>query len=182
MMLIGIGGSGRQSLSRIASSICDYIVFQIEVTRIYRKQEFREDIKRLYRQAGVENKPTVFLFNDTQIVHESFLEDVNNILSSGEVPNLYKADEFEEVSERACGHTTTTAPLTWGSTPGRLTVAESDPRAREREVTVSTIEKEGLQAAFEGGEGGGEAEGESDRVSGRSGRRHGHRWWSGTGA
>ena len=45
----------------------------------------------------MENKPTIFLFNDTQVVDESFLEDINNILSSGEVPNLYKPDEFEEV-------------------------------------------------------------------------------------
>lgn len=49
---------------------------------------------------GVDNKPTVFLFNDTQIVDESFLEDINNILSSGEVPNLYKPDEFDEVWQR----------------------------------------------------------------------------------
>ena len=57
------------------------------------------DLKRLYFQAGVDNKPTVFLFNaDTQALDESFLEDINNILSSGEVPNLYKPDEFEEVS------------------------------------------------------------------------------------
>lgn len=55
------------------------------------------DIRKLYYLAGVENKPTVFLFNDTQVVEESFLEDINNILSSGEVPNLYKPDEFEEV-------------------------------------------------------------------------------------
>lgn len=55
------------------------------------------DLKKLYYQAGVENKPTVFLFNDTQVVEEGFLEDINNVLSSGEVPNLYKADEFEEV-------------------------------------------------------------------------------------
>lgn len=55
------------------------------------------DIKRLYRQAGVELKATSFLFVDTQIADESFLEDINNILSSGEVPNLYKTDEFEEV-------------------------------------------------------------------------------------
>jgi len=39
----------------------------------------------------------VFLFPDTQVVEEAFLEDINNILSSGEVPNLYKPDEFEEV-------------------------------------------------------------------------------------
>ena len=55
------------------------------------------DIRKLYYQAGVENKPTVFLFTDTQVVDESFLEDINNILSSGEVPNLYKPEDFEEV-------------------------------------------------------------------------------------
>ncbi|ELR57060.1 Dynein heavy chain 2, axonemal, partial [Bos mutus] len=97
MLLVGIGGSGRQSLARLASSICEYITFQIEVTKHYRRQEFREDIKRLYRQAGVELNATSFLFVDTQIADESFLEDINNILSSGEVPNLYKADEFEEI-------------------------------------------------------------------------------------
>ncbi|XP_073510575.1 dynein axonemal heavy chain 2 isoform X2 [Phyllobates terribilis] len=97
MLLIGIGGSGRQSLARLAAYICDYKVFQLEVTRGYRKQEFREDIKKLYHLAGVEGRPTVFLLTDTQLTDESFLEDVNNVLSSGEVPNLYKADEFEEI-------------------------------------------------------------------------------------
>ncbi|XP_036369342.1 dynein heavy chain 2, axonemal-like [Octopus sinensis] len=97
MLLVGIGGSGRQSLTRLASSICEYTLFSIEVTKHYRKSEFREDIKRLYAIVGVEGKPTVFLFNDTQVAEESFLEDINNVLSSGEVPNLYKPEEFEEV-------------------------------------------------------------------------------------
>lgn len=47
----------------------------------------------------MDNKTTVFIFNDTQVVEEGFLEDINNVLSSGEVPNLYKPDEFEEVTQ-----------------------------------------------------------------------------------
>ena len=57
-----------------------------------------QDLRKLYHQAGIENKQTVFLFSDTQVLDESFLEDINNILSSGEVPNLYKPEDFEEVS------------------------------------------------------------------------------------
>eukprot|EP00957_Ditylum_brightwellii_P132970 10138708-Ditylum_brightwellii.AAC.1 len=45
-------------------------------------------------RCGVENKNTVFLLNDGQINNESFLEDVNNILSSGEVPNLFAKEEL----------------------------------------------------------------------------------------
>lgn len=42
MLLIGIGGSGRQSLSRLSAYIIGFKVFQIEVTKHYRKNEFRE--------------------------------------------------------------------------------------------------------------------------------------------
>lgn len=36
------------------------------------------------RTAGVDGEPVVFLFSDTQIVQEGFLEDINNMLNSGE--------------------------------------------------------------------------------------------------
>ncbi len=61
-------------------------VFTIEISKNYRMAEWREDLKGLYRQAGgAANKRSVFLFDETQIKMEAFLEDVNNILTSGEV-------------------------------------------------------------------------------------------------
>ncbi|XP_046821789.1 dynein axonemal heavy chain 2 [Vespa crabro] len=100
MLLVGIGGSGRQSVSRIAAYMCELTTFQIAVTKQYRVMEFREDLKKLYSTAGVENKPTSFLFNDTQVAEEQFLEIVNNMLSTGEVANLYKTDEMEDIKNR----------------------------------------------------------------------------------
>ena len=51
-------------------------------------------------KAGTEGKPTVFLFADNQIKSESFMEDISMILNSGDVPNLYPADEKAEIIEK----------------------------------------------------------------------------------
>lgn len=96
-LLVGVGGTGKQSLTRLASHICGYKCFQIELSRGYNYQSFHDDLKILYEMAGVKNENTVFLFTDTQIVMEEFLEDINNILNSGEVPNLFEPDEYERM-------------------------------------------------------------------------------------
>ena len=54
-------------------------------------------LQKLYHVAGVEGKPVVFLLTDTQISKESFLEDVNNLLNSGEVPGMYAPEDKERI-------------------------------------------------------------------------------------
>ncbi|GBG29459.1 Dynein heavy chain 1, axonemal [Hondaea fermentalgiana] len=96
-LLIGVGGSGKQSCTRLASFMSDFECFQIELVRGYGLGEFHEDIKELMIKTGVKGLNTVFLFTDTQIVEEAFLEDINNILNSGEIPNLFPQDEMDRI-------------------------------------------------------------------------------------
>jgi dynein heavy chain len=96
-LLVGVGGTGKQSLTRLACHISDYQCHQIELTRTYGEAEWKEDLRKLYRIAGGEGKHVVFLLSDTQIKNESFLEDINSILNSGEVPNLFEFDERERI-------------------------------------------------------------------------------------
>uniref|UniRef100_A0A8C6RAH3 Dynein, axonemal, heavy chain 10 n=1 Tax=Nannospalax galili TaxID=1026970 RepID=A0A8C6RAH3_NANGA len=96
-LLVGVGGSGKQSLSRLAAFTAGYEVFEILLSRGYSETNFREDLKSLYLKLGLENKMMIFLFTDAHVAEEGFLELINNMLTSGIIPALFLEEEKDTI-------------------------------------------------------------------------------------
>ncbi|XP_011707083.1 PREDICTED: dynein heavy chain 1, axonemal-like, partial [Wasmannia auropunctata] len=96
-LLLGMSGSGSRSLTKLSSHMKEYNCYQIEISKVYTIHDWRDDIKNIMLKAGLQNQHIVFLFSDEQIKNDSMLEDLNNILNNGDVPNIYQADEVDKI-------------------------------------------------------------------------------------
>lgn len=65
--MVGLGGSGRRSAVKLAASMADAELIQVEVGKTYGFTEWREDMKKLVMKAGINGRTTVFLFCDSQV-------------------------------------------------------------------------------------------------------------------
>ncbi|XP_046823509.1 dynein axonemal heavy chain 7-like [Vespa crabro] len=99
LLMVGVSGSGRQSLTRLASSMVGHGLFQPEIGSAYNLNEWREDIKKVLKNSGGAGKDFVFLFTEGQIKEEAFLADIDSLLNIGEVPNLFTIEERQEIIE-----------------------------------------------------------------------------------
>jgi dynein heavy chain len=96
-LLVGVGGSGKQSLARLAAFICGYDTFQITVHQDYKKTDLKVDLQELYMKSGVKNVPICFLLTDTQIVDDSWLVYINDLLTTGFIPDLFSDEELDGI-------------------------------------------------------------------------------------
>ena len=47
--------------------------------------------------SGIDGIKICLILTDTQIVKETFLEDINNLLNTGDVPNLFLPEDYDKI-------------------------------------------------------------------------------------
>jgi dynein heavy chain len=82
-LMVGVGGSGKQSLSRLGASMMYMTTFQITISSTYSINDLKTDLQLLYQKAGIKNEDILFLFTEGQITNERFLVYINDLLASG---------------------------------------------------------------------------------------------------
>jgi len=96
-LLVGVGGSGKQSLTRLASQVAGYTTKQLSLTKNYNERDFFDDLRELYKLSGHMGNDVTFIFTDKEVKDETFLEYINSILSSGEVAGLFAKDDLDPI-------------------------------------------------------------------------------------
>ena len=76
----------------MGSTVCS-----ITISSSYGVAELKADIASMYQRAGQKGESLVFLLTDTQITDDKFLVLVNDLLASGDIPDLFPPDDKENI-------------------------------------------------------------------------------------
>jgi len=95
-LLVGVGGSGKQSLSRLAAFIKQTQVFSINLAGAeYNREKLLEDLRSVVRLSCIRPTPVqhIFMINDNHILEEYFLVYINSFLASSWVDQMYESKQ-----------------------------------------------------------------------------------------
>lgn len=94
VLLIGVSGAGKTTLSRFVAWMTGLSIFQIKVHNKYSASDFDEDLRHVLRRTGCRDEKICFILDESNVLDSSFLERMNTLLANGEVPGLFEGDEF----------------------------------------------------------------------------------------
>lgn len=121
-LLVGVGGSGKQSLVKLASYLAKYELYSIKISANFNEKALKEQLLELFR-LFIPNQPInpiTFLFTDEQILDESFMELINNILTIGIVPAILEKSDKDYIDQE------------WGPTANELKL----PNSRDTNISL----------------------------------------------
>ena len=95
LLLAGRSGVGRRSAVSIISALQQAKMVRLKMGKNFGLKQFKTELKNAMQCAGVEDEQVFLLVEDHNLIDFQFLDMVNSLLSSGEVPGLYTPEEFE---------------------------------------------------------------------------------------
>jgi dynein heavy chain 1 len=94
MALIGGSGSGKVLLARFVAFCNKLTVFRIKVNSRYTAAKFDEDLQGLLKRVGCEGERICFIFDESNVMESGFLEKMNTLLASGDVPGIFSGESL----------------------------------------------------------------------------------------
>lgn len=94
LLLVGASGAGKTVLSKFVSWLNGLSVYTLKIGRNYDVLAFEADVRIVMKRAGVKGEKITFIFDESNALGPAFIERMNALLASGEVPGLFEGDEY----------------------------------------------------------------------------------------
>lgn len=101
MLLVGVSGVGKTLIAKFVSWINNYEIYEVQTHRKYSLQDFEDLLRSLIIKAGIRDIKLTFLFDEANALETTFLEHMNALLASGEVPGLFEGDQMVQLLSQA---------------------------------------------------------------------------------
>eukprot|EP01059_Diplonema_ambulator_P000955 TRINITY_DN1073_c1_g3_i1.p1 TRINITY_DN1073_c1_g3~~TRINITY_DN1073_c1_g3_i1.p1 ORF type:complete len:4809 (+),score=2284.26 TRINITY_DN1073_c1_g3_i1:72-14498(+) len=101
MLLVGVAGAGKTVLSKFVAWHSGMTIFQIKAHRGYTITDFEDDLRTVLKRAGCKGEKICFIFDESNVMDSGFLEYMNALLASGEVPGLFEGQEHDQLIQQA---------------------------------------------------------------------------------
>jgi dynein heavy chain 1 len=101
LLLVGDSGAGKTVLSKFVSWMNGLNIFQIKAHSRYGLEDFNEDLRGVMRRVGVDGERVCFIFDESNVLSSGFIEAINALLASGEVPGLFEGEEYTSLVSSA---------------------------------------------------------------------------------
>ena len=96
-LILGSGGKGRNNLARLGIYLANLKMFDEDNNVDYNDKIWNDDLKKTLMVSGLERQEIGFLISDKRLNNEKMLDDINNVLLSGEIVGLYNEKDVEEI-------------------------------------------------------------------------------------
>jgi len=95
LLLAGRTGMKRWDSICLVASMLHINIYTLKIGRNYQLKSFYTDIKQAVYEAGIHGENTILAIEDHQLINPLFIESINSLLSSGEIPGMYNKEELE---------------------------------------------------------------------------------------
>ena len=99
LLIAGSSGVGKTVLTKLVAWMRGFTTFALMVHRGYDLDDFENDLRAVLRRSGCKRERICFLFDESNILQPSFLEYMNALLASGEVPGLFDGEEWPKLMQ-----------------------------------------------------------------------------------
>ena len=101
MLLIGITGYGKKTLSKFVAWMNGASFFEPSFSSRYTLSDFDEDLKRILIRCGSQEEKMCLYLDSSKVCDLAFLERINTLLANAELPGLFEGDEYKSLM-KAC--------------------------------------------------------------------------------